>query len=81
MNEEVGISQCVFVRQTYLIAITFQLSKALKDLPNRVLNVAVEERAELFQDVTNILTNPGWITFFSLSLNTSSKFCNLFFQA
>lgn len=40
-----------------------QLSKALKDLPNRVLNVSVEERAELFCDVTNVLTNPGWITY------------------
>lgn len=61
LNEEVRkeTSQCVFARN-YLIAISFQLSKALKDLPNRVLNVSVEERVELFKDVSDVLTNPGW---------------------
>ncbi|CRL07624.1 CLUMA_CG020589, isoform A [Clunio marinus] len=39
-----------------------ELSKALKDLPNRVLNVSVDERPQLFQDVTNILTNSGMNT-------------------
>lgn len=37
----------------------FQLSKALRDLPNRILNVTVEERSELFENITNVLTNPG----------------------
>lgn len=36
-----------------------QLAKALKDLPNRVLNVPVEERAELFRNVIAVLPNPG----------------------
>lgn len=54
---------------------SFQLSKALKDLPNRVLNLTVEERPELFQDVTNVLTNPGWNHTLSVqTLSTSSFF-------
>ncbi|KAL9698248.1 hypothetical protein quinque_001689 [Culex quinquefasciatus] len=36
-----------------------ELAKALKDLPNRVLNVPVEERPELFRNVTAVLPNPG----------------------
>ncbi|XP_053693190.1 eIF-2-alpha kinase activator GCN1 [Sabethes cyaneus] len=36
-----------------------ELAKALKDLPNRVLNVSVEERPELFRNVTAVLPNPG----------------------
>ncbi|XP_017966524.1 uncharacterized protein LOC108658372 [Drosophila navojoa] len=36
-----------------------KLSNALRDLPNRVLNVAVEERLSLFQNVCDILDNPG----------------------
>ncbi|XP_050089217.1 eIF-2-alpha kinase activator GCN1 [Anopheles aquasalis] len=36
-----------------------ELAKALKDLPNRVLNVPVEERAELFRNVIAVLPNPG----------------------
>ncbi|KAH8417300.1 hypothetical protein KR222_008388, partial [Zaprionus bogoriensis] len=36
-----------------------QLSSALRDLPNRVLNVPVEERQSLFQNVSAVLTNPG----------------------
>ncbi|KFB35881.1 AGAP001700-PA-like protein [Anopheles sinensis] len=35
------------------------LAKALKDLPNRVLNVPVEERPELFRNVIEVLPNPG----------------------
>lgn len=37
-----------------------QLAKALRDLPNRVLNVSADERPELFQNIINVLTNPGW---------------------
>ncbi|EDW83946.2 uncharacterized protein Dwil_GK13410 [Drosophila willistoni] len=36
-----------------------QLANALRDLPNRVLNVPVEERSTLFQNVCAVLTNPG----------------------
>ncbi|XP_033233061.1 eIF-2-alpha kinase activator GCN1 [Drosophila pseudoobscura] len=36
-----------------------QLSSALRDLPNRVLNVHVEERPQLFQNVSAVLKNPG----------------------
>ncbi|XP_017872953.1 PREDICTED: uncharacterized protein LOC108620557, partial [Drosophila arizonae] len=36
-----------------------KLSSALRDLPNRVLNAAVEERLSLFQNVCDILDNPG----------------------
>nr|XP_019554630.2 eIF-2-alpha kinase activator GCN1 [Aedes albopictus] len=36
-----------------------ELGKALKDLPNRVLNVSVEERPELFRNVIDVLPNPG----------------------
>lgn len=54
--------QCVFSEKLSNRMFRPQLSKALKDLPNRVLNVSVEERTELFHDVTNVLTNPGWIT-------------------
>ncbi|XP_023172860.2 eIF-2-alpha kinase activator GCN1 isoform X2 [Drosophila hydei] len=36
-----------------------KLSRALRDLPNRVLNVAVEERLTLFQNVSDVLDNPG----------------------
>ncbi|XP_058447618.1 stalled ribosome sensor GCN1 [Malaya genurostris] len=36
-----------------------ELAKALKDLPNRVLNVSVEERPELFRNVIAVLPNPG----------------------
>ncbi|XP_062121555.1 stalled ribosome sensor GCN1 [Drosophila sulfurigaster albostrigata] len=36
-----------------------QLSSALRDLPNRVLNVPVEERQSLFQNVSAVLSNPG----------------------
>ncbi|XP_055908453.1 eIF-2-alpha kinase activator GCN1 [Eupeodes corollae] len=36
-----------------------ELSKALRDLPNRVLNVPVEERHVLFQNVSGVLTNSG----------------------
>ncbi|XP_055603671.1 eIF-2-alpha kinase activator GCN1 [Uranotaenia lowii] len=36
-----------------------ELAKALKDLPNRVLNVGVEERPELFRNVIAVLPNPG----------------------
>lgn len=36
-----------------------ELGKALKDLPNRVLNVSVEERPELFRNVIDVLSNPG----------------------
>nr|XP_040228816.2 eIF-2-alpha kinase activator GCN1 [Anopheles coluzzii] len=36
-----------------------ELAKALKDLPNRVLNVPIEERPELFQNVIAVLPNPG----------------------
>uniref|UniRef100_A0AAG5CZ96 TOG domain-containing protein n=1 Tax=Anopheles atroparvus TaxID=41427 RepID=A0AAG5CZ96_ANOAO len=36
-----------------------ELAKALKDLPNRVLNVPVEERPELFRNVIEVLPNPG----------------------
>lgn len=36
-----------------------QLGKALKDLPNRVLNVSVEERPELFRNVIDVLPNAG----------------------
>ncbi|XP_026840478.1 eIF-2-alpha kinase activator GCN1 [Drosophila persimilis] len=36
-----------------------QLSSALRDLPNRVLNVHVEERQQLFQNVSAVLKNPG----------------------
>ena len=44
---------------------SFQLSKALKDLPNRVLNVAVDERPELFKNVIDVLSDPGkFSTFF-----------------
>lgn len=39
--------------------LVFQLSKALKDLPNRVLNVPTDERAELFQNVSAVLKNSG----------------------
>ncbi|KRF82708.1 stalled ribosome sensor GCN1 [Drosophila virilis] len=35
------------------------LSSALRDLPNRVLNVSVEERLSLFQNVCAVLNNPG----------------------
>ncbi|KAG4079029.1 hypothetical protein HA402_001684 [Bradysia odoriphaga] len=36
-----------------------ELSKALRDLPNRVLNVTIDERPELFQNVSGVLQNPG----------------------
>ncbi|XP_032593563.1 eIF-2-alpha kinase activator GCN1 [Drosophila grimshawi] len=36
-----------------------KLSNALRDLPNRVLNVSVEERLSLFQNVCAVLDNPG----------------------
>ncbi|XP_034131444.1 eIF-2-alpha kinase activator GCN1 [Drosophila guanche] len=36
-----------------------QLSSALRDLPNRVLNASVEERQILFQNVSAVLENPG----------------------
>ncbi|XP_065077571.1 stalled ribosome sensor GCN1 [Ochlerotatus camptorhynchus] len=36
-----------------------ELGKALKDLPNRVLNVSVEERPELFRNVIDVLPNVG----------------------
>ncbi|KAJ6638523.1 eIF-2-alpha kinase activator GCN1, partial [Pseudolycoriella hygida] len=36
-----------------------ELSKALKDLPNRVLNVSIDERPELFRNVSGVLQNPG----------------------
>lgn len=35
------------------------MAKALRDLPNRILNVSVDERPELFQNIANVLTNPG----------------------
>ncbi|EDV93917.1 GH19589 [Drosophila grimshawi] len=38
---------------------TSALSNALRDLPNRVLNVSVEERLSLFQNVCAVLDNPG----------------------
>ncbi|XP_032575840.1 uncharacterized protein LOC116801292 isoform X3 [Drosophila sechellia] len=34
-----------------------QLSAALRDLPGRVLNVPVEERQHLFQNVSSVLRN------------------------
>ncbi|KMY86991.1 uncharacterized protein Dsimw501_GD28583 [Drosophila simulans] len=36
-----------------------QLSAALRDLPGRVLNVPVEERQHLFQNVSSVLKNSG----------------------
>ncbi|XP_053680198.1 eIF-2-alpha kinase activator GCN1 [Anopheles nili] len=36
-----------------------ELAKALKDLPNRVLNVPVEERPELIRNVIAVLPNAG----------------------
>ncbi|XP_059612340.1 stalled ribosome sensor GCN1 [Phlebotomus argentipes] len=36
-----------------------ELAKALKDLPNRVINVGVEERKPLIDNVITILSNPG----------------------
>ncbi|XP_055638459.1 eIF-2-alpha kinase activator GCN1 [Toxorhynchites rutilus septentrionalis] len=36
-----------------------ELAKALKDLPNRVLNSSVEDRPELFRNVIDVLPNPG----------------------
>ncbi|KQS71088.1 uncharacterized protein Dere_GG26506, isoform A [Drosophila erecta] len=36
-----------------------QLSAALRDLPGRVLNVPVEERQHLFQNVSSVLRNSG----------------------
>ncbi|KAM8703677.1 hypothetical protein ACLKA7_008322 [Drosophila subpalustris] len=36
-----------------------ELSSALRDLPNRVLNVPVEERQSLFHNVSAVLSNPG----------------------
>ncbi|XP_036339933.1 eIF-2-alpha kinase activator GCN1-like [Rhagoletis pomonella] len=36
-----------------------ELSKALRDLPNRVLSVSIEERPDLFRNVASILNNPG----------------------
>lgn len=36
-----------------------ELAKALKDLPNRVLNVSLAERPELFRNVSAVLPNPG----------------------
>ncbi|XP_033149137.1 eIF-2-alpha kinase activator GCN1 [Drosophila busckii] len=36
-----------------------QLSGALRDLPNRVLNVPVDERQSLFHNVSAVLNNPG----------------------
>uniref|UniRef100_A0A7G3AWK1 Putative translational activator gcn1 n=1 Tax=Lutzomyia longipalpis TaxID=7200 RepID=A0A7G3AWK1_LUTLO len=36
-----------------------ELSKALKDLPNRVINVGVEERKALIDNVIQVLPNPG----------------------
>ncbi|KPU79120.1 uncharacterized protein Dana_GF26662, isoform B [Drosophila ananassae] len=36
-----------------------QLSNALRDLPGRALNVSVEERRILFQNVSAVLQNPG----------------------
>lgn len=43
----------------FLMELSLQLSKALRDLPNRVLNVGVEERHVLFQNVSAVLSNPG----------------------
>ncbi|XP_050338070.1 eIF-2-alpha kinase activator GCN1 [Bactrocera neohumeralis] len=36
-----------------------ELSKALRDLPNRVLSAKCDERTDLFQNVTSVLNNPG----------------------
>nr|XP_036221724.1 eIF-2-alpha kinase activator GCN1 isoform X1 [Bactrocera oleae] len=36
-----------------------ELSKALRDLPNRVLSATCDERTVLFQNVTTVLSNPG----------------------
>ncbi|XP_053962827.1 eIF-2-alpha kinase activator GCN1 isoform X1 [Anastrepha ludens] len=36
-----------------------ELSKALRDLPNRVLSVPMEERSDLFRNVSSVLNNPG----------------------
>ncbi|XP_022225564.1 uncharacterized protein LOC111076189 isoform X3 [Drosophila obscura] len=37
-----------------------QLSNALRDLPNRVLNVSVEERQLVFENVSAVLKNPAF---------------------
>lgn len=49
----------MFNFQLNLKEVFYQLSRALRDLPNRVLNVAVEERLSLFQNVSDVLDNPG----------------------
>ncbi|XP_041673562.1 eIF-2-alpha kinase activator GCN1 isoform X1 [Drosophila eugracilis] len=36
-----------------------QLSGALRDLPGRVLNASIEERALIFRNVSSVLKNPG----------------------
>ncbi|XP_030380688.1 eIF-2-alpha kinase activator GCN1 isoform X2 [Scaptodrosophila lebanonensis] len=36
-----------------------ELSNALRDFPNRVINVGMEERPALFANVSAVLTNPG----------------------
>ena len=38
---------------------SLQLSNALKDLPNRVQTASKNERREIFQNVVNVLSNPG----------------------
>ncbi|XP_017073658.1 uncharacterized protein LOC108109603 isoform X2 [Drosophila eugracilis] len=35
-----------------------QLSGALRDLPGRVLNASIEERALIFRNVSSVLKNP-----------------------
>ncbi|XP_030380689.1 uncharacterized protein LOC115628660 isoform X3 [Scaptodrosophila lebanonensis] len=40
-----------------------ELSNALRDFPNRVINVGMEERPALFANVSAVLTNPGcWMS-------------------
>lgn len=39
--------------------VSFQLAKALKDLPTRVQTASKKERREILQNVVNVLSNPG----------------------
>ena len=47
------------VINNYLNLILLQLTKALKDLPNRVQTASKNERREILQNVVNVLSNPG----------------------